>query len=87
MDVLKPFMKLLSEPPKSGAALGLKQVARTAAVVIRGTETRDGNSKLVSLLEKAGPVVFEFLADYRVPDLNGLCDLQQVIDVPMRSGG
>ncbi len=87
MDVLKPFLKLLSEPPKIGASLGIKQVAGTAAVVIRGTETRDGNSKLVSLLEDGCPVVFELLVGDAVPDLNGLCYLQPVIDVPVRSSG
>jgi hypothetical protein len=87
VDVFKVFQELLLEPREGGASLGVKQVARTATVVIRSTETQDGNSKLPSLLEEVGPVVFELLAGDGKPDLYWLRHLQQVIDVPMRSGG
>jgi len=45
-DYIKPsanipelLLKLLSKPQNGGAALGVKQVARTATVIIRGAET------------------------------------------------
>src|SRR5690349_15183395 len=61
-------------------------MARMAAVVIRGPETRNRNSKLRNMLQQVRPVVFEFLVGVGVPDLYGFSNLEQVIDVPMRGG-
>ncbi len=85
--ILEACLNLLSKPRKGGSTLGVKQMARTAAVIIRGTETRDRNSKLRSPLQEIGPVVFKLLLGDGVPDLYRLSHLQQVIDMPMRRRG
>ncbi len=86
VNILKSFKELLSKPPKGRASFGVKQVARTAAVVIRGTESGNWNAKLWSFLQEVGPVVLEFLGSGGIPDLAGFSHLKQVIYMPVRSG-
>jgi len=75
--------KLLSKPRKSGASLRVKQVARTAAAVIRGAETRNRNTRLRGRLQQIGPVVLELVVCGGVPDLDGLSHLKH----PSRPAG
>ena len=87
MDILKPLLKLLSKPREGGTAFAIKQMARSAPVVIGGTETRNWNAKLGSVIQEFSPVVFELLVCGAVPDFYGSCYLKQVIYMLMRSGG
>jgi hypothetical protein len=78
VDALESLQQLFAKPLKFGASLGVKQVAGTAAVVIRRAETGNGNAKLRSLLQEFGPVVLELLVCGRVPDLDGFSGLKQM---------
>ena len=84
------FQKMLPTVSRNGHVYGI--AAKVAALFgsdrfnSRGVEFGD-RTALSSLLEEVGPVVFELLAGDGKPDLYGLRHLQQVIDVPMRSGG
>src|ERR1044071_3899401 len=62
-------------------------MARTAAVVIRGAETGDGDAEIERILQNVSPVVFQPLTCRCEPDLDRFSHLQQVINMPMRSSG
>lgn len=85
-NIFELFCELLPKPGKGGAALGVKQVARAAAVVIRGAETANRNAELRSLFQEVGPLVFELMVCGAVPDFEKLSDLKKVIDMPVRRG-
>jgi len=77
---------LLLEPAERWRAFRVKEMARTAPVIIGRAEPTDGRSKLLGRFKELHPIGLQFGVIHCEPDLRGLSASKQVINVPVGFG-
>ena len=78
------FHDLLMKPVECGAARGVEKVASPASVIVGRAKPGNRHAKARCCFEELRPVVLQLPVSRRVPDLDRLGNLEQVIDVPVR---